>query len=378
MPLAAHRRRRSARGGRSRPRPGSVTRSTRRAESRRHELLDVPADLGAGTAAELQAGCGVGEDARVDVGRVQSAPPEPGRGGRRRAPRPRRTRCRRRAPRRRRRWCRRPRGPAARRHRRWRRRAGGRRGSPRAVRTARCRRSGCRARRPASPTSHASPHSSSTSRASATDGCSPWSMPPPGRVHGPGARPAAESRVSRTCRSSPRRAARRRTPPPAAAGRAGGRRAPRPPAPRSGRRRRRCRRTASRPASTVDPSTSTTRGSGASGGDPAVVDDADRVGVHQPPVARGARQVGAVDAGGLAHRRVEPGLLVDLAHDRGPRVLAVVHPAAREGPQLGARDLRREPAQQHLDPAAVLAEHDGVRPHALSLRKGCHAPNLVK
>ena len=43
------------------------------------------------------------------------------------------------------------------------------------------------------------------------------------------------------------------------------------------------------------------------------------------------------------------------------------------------RDTRvREPAQQHLDPVPVLAEHDGVRRHALPLRKGCHAPNLVK
>ena len=114
------------------------------------------------------------------------------------------------------------------------------------------------------------------------------------------------------------------------------------------------------------------------GGDPAGVDDADRVGVDELSVARGAGQVGAVDVGGLADRRVEPGLLVDLADDRQPGVLAVVDAAAREGPQLGARDLRREPAQQHLDAASVLAEHDGVRPHALSLRKGCHAPNLVK
>jgi hypothetical protein len=111
---------------------------------------------------------------------------------------------------------------------------------------------------------------------------------------------------------------------------------------------------------------------------PAGVDDADRVGVDELAVARGARQVGAVDVGGLADRGVESGLLVDLADDRQPRVLAVVDAAAGEGPELGARDLRREPAQQHLETASVLAEQDGVRPHSLSLRKGCHGPNLVK
>ena len=69
---------------------------------------------------------------------------------------------------------------------------------------------------------------------------------------------------------------------------------------------------------------------------------------------------------------------MDLADDGRTGVLAVVDAAARKGPQLGARHAVREPAQQHLDPVPVLAEHDGVRSHALPLRKGCHAPNLVK
>ena len=50
-----------------------------------------------------------------------------------------------------------------------------------------------------------------------------------------------------------------------------------------------------------------------------------------------------------------------------------VEPGANAVPVLG-----QDGAEQHLGAASVLAEDDGVRPHALSLRKGCHAPNLVK
>ena len=107
---------------------------------------------------------------------------------------------------------------------------------------------------------------------------------------------------------------------------------------------------------------------------PAVEDDPDRVGVDEQAVARGPRQVRAVDVRGRTDRRVEPGLLVDLADHRGSRVLPVVDPAAGQGPQLGARDPRREPAQQELDLAVPLAEHDGVRTHALTSRQGSHGP----
>ena len=110
------------------------------------------------------------------------------------------------------------------------------------------------------------------------------------------------------------------------------------------------------------------------GSHPAVVDDPDGVGVHQPPVPRGTGQVRAVDVGAVPDPRLQPGLLVDLADQRGARVLAVVDTAAGERPELAARDPRRQPAQQQLDLGAALADHDGVRRHPLEPRQGTHGP----
>src|SRR3712207_7179469 len=64
-------------------------------------------------------------------------------------------------------------------------------------------------------------------------------------------------------------------------------------------------------------------------------------------VARAAWHMGAEDARRPPHRRVEAGLLVDLAHQRRPRVLPVVDPAARQGPQLGAGDAGSERSEEH-------------------------------
>ena len=57
----------------------------------------------------------------------------------------------------------------------------------------------------------------------------------------------------------------------------------------------------------------------------------------------------------------EAGLLVDLADDGVARVLAVVEPAARERPELAARDPGGQPAEQDL----AVAHDDGVRRHPL-------------
>ena len=111
---------------------------------------------------------------------------------------------------------------------------------------------------------------------------------------------------------------------------------------------------------------------------PALVDEADRVGVDELPVPRRAGHVGAVDAGPVTHGGVEARLLLHLADQGVARVLAVVDAAPREGPQLGAGDPRRQAAQQDLDPTTALAEDDGVRRHPLSPRQGSHASNLVK
>jgi hypothetical protein len=111
---------------------------------------------------------------------------------------------------------------------------------------------------------------------------------------------------------------------------------------------------------------------------PALVDQPDGVGVDELAVARRAGHVGAVDAGPVADRRGEPGLLVDLADQGVTRVLAVVDTASGQGPQLRPGDAGCEPAQQDLDPAAALAEDDGVGRHSLSPRQGSHAHNLVK
>ena len=106
---------------------------------------------------------------------------------------------------------------------------------------------------------------------------------------------------------------------------------------------------------------------------PPVVHDPQRVRVDPSAVPPDPRQVGGVDAGGVADHHVEPGLLLDLAQDRVPRVLAVVEPAAGQGPQLVGRDVRGEPGQQDL----VVAQDHGVRRDPLPLRKAApHGPNL--
>ena len=131
----------------------------------------------------------------------------------------------------------------------------------------------------ASPTSQARPHSSSTSRASAADGCSPWSTPPPGSVHRPGcaarARQPGQQDVASPRSTTAYAATRCSRNGQVVDERVGHQR--RPPGPPRTRRRR----AAARRPRLVDPSTSTTRGVGASGAHPAVVDDADRVGVDQ-------------------------------------------------------------------------------------------------
>ena len=111
---------------------------------------------------------------------------------------------------------------------------------------------------------------------------------------------------------------------------------------------------------------------------PAVVHDADGVGVDELAVARRARQVGAVDAGRLADGR---------RRGRSPRGSRGSPPSA--GPRRG-RARRPEGSTARCARSAARAgsggprpgrrarEHDGVRRHALAPRKGSHAPNLVK
>ena len=109
------------------------------------------------------------------------------------------------------------------------------------------------------------------------------------RGGGRGRRSGSAARASSRDRSG-------RTPRPAAAGTAGGR----PSASVTSGTSARCRR-ARRPAAARPPRPSSrrpprTRGSGASTGDPAVVDDPQRVRVDPPPLPPGVGQVGGVDA----------------------------------------------------------------------------------
>ena len=99
---------------------------------------------------------------------------------------------------------------------------------------------------------------------------------------------------------------------------------------------------------------------------PPVVHDPQRVVVGPPAVAAHPRLVGGVHAGLLAHHRLEPGLLEDLADDGVPRVLAVVDAAAGQRPLLVAGDPGRQPRQQD----ALVAHDDGVRRHSLSPGQG--------
>ena len=54
-------------------------------------------------------------------------------------------------------------------------------------------------------------------------------------------------------------------------------------------------------------------------------------------------------------------------------VRGLVETAARERPQLGAADARREPAQEHLGLRGDAHDH-GIGRHALSSRQGTHGP----
>ena len=192
---------------------------------------------------------------------------------------------------------------------------------------------------------------------------SPWSMPPPGRVHQPGCGPRAELRVSST--SGP--AAPSRTTRAYAATRCSwngpvlgehlghqadhrhravehaGHRLP-------GRLHRRA----------VDLDDVRLR---AVHRHPAVVDDPQRVGVRAPALPPGVALVVGVDVRGLADDHVQPGLLVHLADHRVARVLAVLEAPARERPQLLAGQPLGQPAEQDV----VVAQDDGVRRHPLHL-----------
>ena len=95
--------------------------------------------------------------------------------------------------------------------------------------------------------------------------------------------------------------ARRR--PAAGGGTAGGRRAPPAPSARPARCPSSTPSSGCQAASTVEPSTSTTRGWRGVDRHPAVVHDPQRVRVDPVPVAPHARQVRGVDPGGLADRR---------------------------------------------------------------------------
>ena len=228
-----------------------------------------------------------------------------------------------------------------------------------------------------SPTAQATPHSSCTSRTRAGRGDSPCSTPPPGRVQDPVWKPRSEIRVSST---SPRPGS--ATPdqrvgadPLLAEGLVVGQRLQHQRRHRHGAVDARRRPAARRPP-TVEPSTSTTRGSGASGGDPAVVDDPQRVRVDPAAVAPHAWQVGGVDAGGLADVGVEAGLLVHLADHRVPRVLAVVEAAAGQGPELVVGDPLRQPAEQDLLLTIRAGAPAGSRrtPRPAGASEGCPRP----
>ena len=118
-------------------------------------------------------------------------------------------------------------------------------------------------------------------------------------------------------------------------------------------------------ASTVEPSTSTTRGSGASAGTPRRTQAARSAGRSAHRGVAVDEPAGRADPDRLAEGAVEPGLLVDLAHHRVGRVLPEVDASAREGPPLALGDPRRDPREQDV----ALADDDGVRRHPLPPRR---------
>ena len=281
-----------------------------------------------------------------------------------------------------------PSGRAPRRRRRWCRPTSTTRGSPSATR-----RAGRRGARRGSPRSapdgavpvkwvvvHAeqvadlagSPDSSSTSRASATDGCSPWSTPPPGRVHAPGVggrvaeMPGQQHLVVRARTRGVRREAlqpERRWSASASITR-----------PTTGTAPDSTSSSGFQAASTVEPSTSTTRGCGRVGRHPAVVHDAGWRG------RRRAARPAASAAGGRCRR--ERGLADRGVEARSPR--APRGPRRRAGPRRGRRRPRAGSTARRARraapagsagsrPTAALAEDDGVRRHPLSPRQGSHA-----
>ena len=206
-----------------------------------------------------------------------------------------------------------------------------------ATRRRRAARSGRRGRRASSPTVPSTPHSSRSSRRTALRGGSPWSMPPPGSVHAAGVRAALRvAGQEHPCRHA---GPARRPPTRCVPERAGGRPAPR----HHGRHRhgavqhvgdRVPRRVHRRPVDLDDLRLRGVRR------DPAVVDDAQGVGVDAPTVSPDLGQMGRVQPRGLTDDRVEAGLLVDLAHHRVARVLAVVEPTTGQRPELLGRDAR--------------------------------------
>ena len=75
-------------------------------------------------------------------------------------------------------------------------------------------------------------------------------------------------------------------------------------------------------------------------------DEVDRVEVLLPPVRGGAGEVQVVDAEQRSDGHGDPGLLVDLAHERCLRRLAVVDPATGQRPATGLHGVRGQPREQ--------------------------------
>src|SRR4051812_2882801 len=103
--------------------------------------------------------------------------------------------------------------------------------------------------------------------------------------------------------------------------------------------------------------------------DPGVEDQVDAVVVLDQPVRPWTGEVRGVHVQGGARFHVQPGLFEDLATQRVPRVLAVVHAAARERPPARDPGARGHPGQQHLLLRSAAAPQDGVRRDPLASRR---------